>query len=1290
MFITNPESMPALEGGWHLASVDVRLDRAGTLTIEWQSPKASPRRASPEQLRGVQAAMAVLHLGERMHSEERARAALMMISRSLWELLDGPGYALIRAIEAAERAGRRLLVIVRALADDPDDLRTHPAAHMAWQLLPHSAAESGRRFAAVLQLGPRDPGESWVLPYAGLRVLAMASAPEGVPALDHELEEERLLAALSPFVAEDRASVRIVEGGTREDLARAVLLAEYDVVLLSGHGLLTPNGPRLVMEDSVGRPCEVSPPELFAVFDRAAAMPPLVVLSSCSSAEALGALPSFAAELVAAGVSAVLGWTRPIRDDLATAAIGVIVEQLAAGKPSFAAVEAARNVLRSDPTCDAWTSLVLMTRAAVGFRVDLRGSPLPPMAQPGEPYRFLGNGGMTVLQHGFVGRRRPLQRIERMIRDGVFTEREDVDPRAVAGLMVWGMKGVGKSCLVARALERVGQYTAGLRVIVLHGAFDDGDVFDAVRTAALPEEEAIVEQILSQHEIPLLARLQQILGRWRRQPVVFLLDDFEQNLEARDDDPWLLRPRIAALMEVLLRACRNGRPKLLITTTAIFEPPTPYAQALGELRLGAFELSAVRKLWVRGPSAGPHVPMTLRHWEALAARFGHNARILGWARLLLASKNLDELAVIAKEAEVAIPAWQPGDELREAKHAELAHLFLWKLAHTAARASMGPDIELFLQRARVYEVAVPLAAFVGLAEGLSIDLERDLVKLANFGLLEVGNVSGERAYRVSPLVEPRFVASEPERWHAVASTYWWNISQIAGVGYHVIHVHRAWRHACEGHHQGLAEQAGRVLISALTHQGRHGDGKLHADTHLFTFPGTPFALFWAGEAEARAVGPSPRAAALLNAAIEVLTVHGTRRQLWVASCLQALSKVLRDQGRLQEARLAIEEAVSIQETMEGNDPANRVATLQVYAELLEELGELQPAELVFERALAICEMLDQPEAMAGLLQALGGLHHNQGRLEKALAVYERVLALQRAIYKSTLHPSMAATYHQMGLVLSSLERYEEARRCLDETLRIKALVGEPEFHPGYAKTLQVYSTVLAAQGDLNGALDALDRALRITRQTLKDEAHPNIAAILHSRCGRLLDMRRLDEALDAAERCLAIERRVYPEPHPRIAGSLIMLGAAKLHRGDLAGARAVFERAREMYVEIHGTEEHPGVAGALHNLAYVCLQEKNPREAVEVLRRALFIHERCHGGGETARTAATEVFLAAVLLQLGQRVEGERRAKHALGLLGAVNPRHPSIRHLAMQWPDLRLPGTSRRRRRGHRPSVDV
>ncbi|WP_437916935.1 AAA family ATPase [Sorangium sp. So ce302] len=471
------------------------------------------------------------------------------------------------------------------------------------------------------------------------------------------------------------------------------------------------------------------------------------MVSCCHSAEVRGSVASFAAELVSGGAPNVLGWTRPVRDDLATLAASAVYEQIGTGKTPVEAAQVARERMRrteegASAPSHAWGTLHLVSGSAAGFRIDDGAEPLSERVDRDEIYKFLGSH-MRVLKMGFVGRRRLVQRLLRVLLRGQDLQKGGA--RDVAGACVFGMKGVGKSCAVGRTIERAKQHTPELGVLVLHGAIDERGVLEAFQQAARAGgADQAAEDMLARAEESVLQRVRRVMEHWRRRRVVIVLDDFEQNLDPSTGGPWLVKPEAAALLEALLPTCTTGKPKLLITSTAEFRVPGANDRALACVPLGALDSAAVRKLWMRGQASNELASVSLKSWHDLAERLGRNARVLAWARALLAGKPDEELAAVAASASAALPVWAPGDEASEEKHTELARLFLRHMACEQARAACGEPALEFVKRARVFEAAVPREAFVTLAEGLAVDVDRDLDVLASWGLLEVGELDGAR------------------------------------------------------------------------------------------------------------------------------------------------------------------------------------------------------------------------------------------------------------------------------------------------------------------------------------------------------------------------------------------------------------------------------------------------------------------------------------------------------------------------------------------------------------------
>ncbi len=1268
------------------AIVDLLVGAGDELFIQWVEAPGHVRRAvAATQVRQLLACMKEVHDAEEMRNSPRIRAAALAASRGLADLLDGPERALFRRIDEAEQQGVPLLIVVRALADCHDTLRAHLATRLFWQLLPLAdMQEHGRgRFSAVLQLGPRNPGLPQALPHDGLRILFMAFSPQDVqPVLDYEGEEERFLEMLAPFISKGRAQLRIVEDGTLEDLERALLLDAYDVVHLTGHGIITPQGPRLLMEDDTGMRrrrtdgtlVDVSPADLIATLRRAVPMPPLVVLSNCHSADSRDATPSFAVELVAAGVPVTLGWTRPVRDDHATDAAGDIYQQLAAGKPLVEAVELARDLLRqreekSPQPSRTWSTLALVASSAAGVRVDRHAPPLPPMLHAEQIYRFLLGGHMKVLERGFVGRRRLLQRLVRVLRDGKFAD-EDGGHRYIAGVVVWGMKGIGKSCLVARAVERAAQHSTDLGLVVLHGALHDMAVLTAFQRLAVDRwGDTEAEKLLAQKDLPVSQRVRRVLALWSTRPVAVIFDDFEQNLDLRTDGPARLHSHAAELLDVLVPACKIGDPKLLITTTVIFELPASFCTALGELRVGALEPSSVRKLWMRGPSATGHIPVSLGQWEILATRLGRNARILSWARELLASKTSDELTKAAARVAEQVPVWEPGDEIREEKHSELAQLFLRHMAHEEARAAVGPDALEFLRRARVYEVAVPAEAFEPLTEGLSIVLERDLVALANRGLLEVGELDGQRAYRISPLVEPTFTAERPERWHGVASRFWWDVMDTGkAVSEQLERVQHSWRHAVSGRHPELAARAGRVIDLALFRAGLYYENRQRAEEHLTALPDAPFAAQWAGEAECHAMGPTPRARALLQTALQGLVeAHGTDRHPEVAACLHALGGVLHALGDLPAARAALERSLAIRAEVHGTDRhPSFAANLQALGGVLQALGDLPAARAALERSLAIQAEVhgtDRHPNVAAGLHALGGVLHAQGDLPAARTALERSLAIQAEVHGNDKHPQVAVTLHCLGGVLHAEGDLPAARAAIERSLAIKAEVHGAR-HPEAAVSLYALGEVLHAQGDLPAARAALERSLTIQSEVYDNDRYPEVAASLYALARVLRAQDDLPGAREALERSLAIQAEVYgTDRHPEVAVSLQALGDVLHALGELPAARAAIERSLAIQAEVYGTDRHLNVAASLHALGGVLHALGELPAARAAIERSFAIQAEVHGNDRHPEAAASLHAQGGILHALGELPAARAAIERSLAIQAEVHrtDRHPNV-----------------------------
>lgn len=1172
---TMPPTMTSLP-----AMVDLREDASGDLILSWtEAPGARKKTISPAEITHLRKLAGALSLAESREYGPAIVDARTALSSALFEMLDGPERALTQRIAQADAENRRLDLVVRATNRDRSLLGRHPASWMRWEILPfaETSLRSAPPFTIVLQLGPQDLTAARVLKGGGLRLLFMAFSPNDArPELDFEREEEELLKALAPLAERRRAHVRVVEEGTLEDIKAALLVGRFDVVHLSGHGKLTPDGPRLLMEDAFGSTQLVSPADLLEVLQASKAMPELVMLSSCHTAEVQGSIASFAAQLVAAGVPNVIGWTRPVRDDLATTAGAALHEQLAAGKTPVEAVQIARDRMRKDEergvqSTHAWGTLAHLSSSAAGFVIDDRAEPLSGRFDRDEVYKHLG-GRMRVLQTGFVGRRRLVQRLLRVLMHG-----KDVSPKGavdVAGACIFGMKGVGKSCAVGRTIERAKQRAPEMLVVVLHGVIDGRSVLEAFQEAIEASGgDEVTERLLARADEPIFQRARRVMQQWQGRPAAIVLDDFEQNLERSAGGEWLLSLDASALLEALLPTCRRGKPKLLITSTAEFRLPSDHEGSIGTIPLSSFDSVEIQKLWMRGQASKELSSVSLKSWKDLTSRLGGNARVLTWARALCAGKTDAELAVIAEHAGKELPEWMPGDEASEEKRAELSRLFLVHMAYEQARAAFGEAVLLFVKRARVFEAAVPKEAFRALAEGLDIiDIDRDLDALASSGLLEVGELDGMRAYRVSPLVEPTFGVTEAARWHEVASEVWERLSKDAfskALSPAVVHerLQAAWEHALRAKQIERAEHLASGLEAGLHIMGLYTDELQLAKRHLEALPESPFGYRWAGMAQIKAGRPGPEATALIQKGHSLLVrAVGTEEHPEISASLREISIAMEAQGDIAGAREILERALAIHIKLHGTEPDLNTSAL---------------------------------------LHDLGRLRRAQGDLPGAQEALERSYAIQIAVFGTENHPNISLSLYELCGVLLAQRDLIGARNAIERALDLQVKGHGTEEHPDVGRSFHEFGRVLYEQGDLDGARRALERSLLINTKVYGTEDNQFFAITLHELSRVLWAQGEFEDAHNALRRALTILIKVHgTELHPDVAMSLHQIAEHLVAEGDFKQAAAYYRRVLDIEAMCFGTRDQFTSATTEAELAATLFQLGQDAEASELLKHA--------------------------------------------------------------------------------------
>jgi streptogramin lyase len=197
-----------------------------------------------------------------------------------------------------------------------------------------------------LDLRSASPPRKLTLP---MKVLGMASAPEGFPGLDVNDERQKLARALEPLTSRGAVELEWLDSATLSELDRRVGDSdELHVIHYIGHGAYDDRtqGGILALEDSAGGVHEVTGEELGTLLRDERSLR-LMVLNSCEGARTSHVDPfsGVASSLLRCGLPAVVGMQAEITDAAAITFSERLYTALAQGFPIDAALTQARKAI---------------------------------------------------------------------------------------------------------------------------------------------------------------------------------------------------------------------------------------------------------------------------------------------------------------------------------------------------------------------------------------------------------------------------------------------------------------------------------------------------------------------------------------------------------------------------------------------------------------------------------------------------------------------------------------------------------------------------------------------------------------------------------------------------------------------------------------------------------------------------------------------------------------------------------------------------------------------------------
>ncbi|HET7459181.1 MAG TPA: serine/threonine-protein kinase [Gemmatimonadaceae bacterium] len=316
------------------------------------------------------------------------------------------------------------------------------------------------------------------------------------------------------------------------------------------------------------------------------------------------------------------------------------------------------------------------------------------------------------------------------------------------------------------------------------------------------------------------------------------------------------------------------------------------------------------------------------------------------------------------------------------------------------------------------------------------------------------------------------------------------------------------------------------------------------------------------------------------------------------------------------------------------------------------LGAYDRAEPLLRRALRERESTaaSDSSALAESLLQMGDLHRKLGRADSAEVMFERALAIRRAL--GAADRGLAEAEATLGGFLAMQGDSVRAPALLEAASRTFAALGSPR-------------DVGQVEDDLGileyqcGHLAAAERHLRIALAQLRIGfgRHPYVAEALANLGVVLEDLHRPRDAEAVYREAIQIAEATLPPDHDIVAAALNDLGVLLSNQGQLGEAERVMRRALAVDERKLGGE-NPAVGRDLLNLSLTLCREGPSPEGDALAARAGRILAANESAGSWALGQA-KVVRGTCLMRLRRLDDAERELRAGRAVLEhALGPSH--------------------------------
>ena len=245
---------------------------------------------------------------------------------------------------------------------------------------------------------------------------------------------------------------------------------------------------------------------------------------------------------------------------------------------------------------------------------------------------------------------------------------------------------------------------------------------------------------------------------------------------------------------------------------------------------------------------------------------------------------------------------------------------------------------------------------------------------------------------------------------------------------------------------------------------------------------------------------------------------------------------------------------------------------------------------------------------------------------------------------------VGCTLDRVATLLREIGDTQEAMAASRQAEQILDTAGVAAGSLVRAQLFEHRASILVAMADWAEAVRTLNAAEAMFVQAHGTQVHVDVCRVVKNLARAYKRMGDNDQAVHHYMRSLELVVEAYPEDHPNVGQSFMILGETAMQQGQLDRALVYLTKARRVLLARHGSGDHADVARTLAALADVYHQYRDLPQALDLYTKAQTSYIHAYATDQHPNVARVDVALGHIYIDQGRLEAAAEHLRKALGI----------------------------------------